>query len=212
MDIVDVRPVLLVSIISLSSSNVQEITLDRLSLDLVLNILSDFTHALATTPLDEADDANNSDNGNKDDETEDEVSILIISRADSLLDDDSLHLCHDVTLLVYCYNFFRAICLRHNLGCHFTSGISLLMPSVLVLCFVSNYALFELIPVELFGLSLLILSHNWDAFNLSTEDPGIHERLVVLNEVSVDRIDSLKVDELLILLLVSLQDLELDDS
>lgn len=211
MDIVDVRPVLLVSIISLSSSNVQEITLDRLSLDLMLHILSDFTHALATTPLDEADDANNSDNGNKDDETEDEVSILVISRAGSLLDDDPLHLCHDVTFLVHCYNFFRAICLRHNLGCHFASGISLLMPSVLVLCFVSNYALFELIPVELFGLSLLILSHNWDAFNLSTEDPGIHERLVVLNEVSVDRIDSLKVDELLILLLVSLQDLELDD-
>ena len=48
-------------------SNVMEVTLDRLSLDIVLDRLGNVSHVLRTALLDHADDADDRDYGDKDD-------------------------------------------------------------------------------------------------------------------------------------------------
>lgn len=100
-----------------SSSNVEEVTLNRLSLDVVFDGLRNRSHfRLASEPLDDADDADDCNDCDEDDEAEDEVGIAFISRASNLLNDNSLHLGDNLATLVNSDDSLGAIILSHNLG------------------------------------------------------------------------------------------------
>jgi len=182
----------LITIVQISNLNVQKVTLDRLTLYLMVHILSDWTNVLATTSLYDAEEAHYGNDSDNDYETEDEVSVLLIDWADSLLDDNLLHLCHDLAGFIHSHYCLGAICLCHDLGCRWASGFSSLNSSVfVVLRFLFNNILLEYIPVKLIVLFLLVRSKNWDALDLSTEDPRIHELIFLYNEISIGLIDFL---------------------
>jgi len=84
---------------------------------MLIHILCLKAHVLTFASLDDTEDANYGNNSHNDYEAKNEVSALFIDGAGSLLNDDSLHLCDNLTGFIYSHHFFGAICLGHDFGC-----------------------------------------------------------------------------------------------
>ena len=162
-----------------------EVTLDRLSLDIVLDRLGNVSHVLRTALLDHADDTDDRDYGDKDNHAKYQVSAAVVYGAGRLLDNDLLHLGHNLALLIECHNLLGAVLVRHNFRCCFVCVLVFVLVVGLVLHFLLKHAFFELIPVEVRGLLLLVGREDRYAFDFGVEDARLHHVRFVLDEVAI---------------------------
>ena len=104
--------------------------------------------------------------------------------------------------------------MRHNFRCRFVCVLVFVLVVGLVLRFLLKHAFFELIPVEVGGLLLLVGREDRYAFDFGVEDARLHHVRFVLDEVAIVRVDLSQINQVvftLYFLLISLDHLELND-